>query len=154
MACQLGAAVVTDNPEILGLVGEFGEHIGMVGQLLNDMAGASRDAVGRGSDLARRKKTLPVAFALRVAREEGIQSLLDWYGGAGERMDERRVADLIHSVGGIHFAWVVARAHRQEALATLRVIRDRTGRAEVLRLRRLVPRVQVVSHAGGGDGGR
>ncbi len=64
MACQVGAAVAVDDPAILELVGDFGRHVGVVAQLLNDLAGVDPDSASRGSDLRRGKKTLPIAYAL------------------------------------------------------------------------------------------
>ena len=82
MACQVGAAVATDDPEILALLGAFGRHVGVVAQLRNDLAGIASDGAQRGTDLRRKKKTLPITYALRCAEEEGIVDILSWYHGS------------------------------------------------------------------------
>lgn len=133
-ACQVGAAVATAEQRVLELVGQLGRHVGVVAQLNNDIHG-----VVAGSDLRRRKKTLPVTYALRCAREEGIPWLLEWYASPTVSGGEEAVAAKIRELGGLDYAWVVAEAHRQEAFALLERLAAVTGRPEVAELRCLVP---------------
>lgn len=149
LACQVGAVVATDDAAVLATVGAFGMHAGTVAQILNDLAGVAPGDPRRGSDLRRRKKTLPVAFALRCAREEGIAPLLAWYGPApsatpssGPGPGEEAIARLMFDLGGHDYAAVVADAHRREARAALRRLLRLTGRAAVGDLRRLIPAVR------------
>lgn len=60
MACQVGAAIATEDRAILDLVGRFGTHVGVVAQLLNDLVDVD-PLVVRGNDLRRHKRTLPIA---------------------------------------------------------------------------------------------
>lgn len=153
MACQVGAAVATDETAVVELVGEFGTHVGVIAQLLNDLAGVEGGTAGRGTDLQRRKKTLPVAFALRCAREEGLPHVAAWYqGGPTSDADEERLAVTLRDLGALHYTWVVADAHRREALATVRRLVEATGREEVRGLRRLIPTLRA-RRAGAGGGG-
>lgn len=140
-ACQMGAACATDEPRILELVGTFGSHVGALSQLLNDIAGADEG----GSDLQRRKKTLPIAYALRCAREESLRDIAAWYGGAAgaEGAGARQLAAVIRDTGALQYAWVVADVHRREALASLAALAQASGREEVRELRRLVPSVRA-----------
>ena len=153
LACRVGALVATADPAIGAAVGAFGTHAGITAQILNDLAGAAPGTRGRGSDLRLRKKTLPVAFALRCAREEGIAPLLAWYGDgsdareAGRGQDEEEIASLIADLGGLEYAGVVADAHRREARAALRRLLRLTGRPAVGVLRHLVPAVRWQSAA-------
>lgn len=144
MACQVGAAVATDDPGVLELAGVFGKHVGMVAQLLNDLAGISPDAAQRGNDLRLKKKTLPISYALRCAEEEGIVDILSWYHGDGvmSDWDEGRLAALIRDLGAVHYTSVVADSHRREALTTLQRLGQVTGNEKLCRLRRLVPAIR------------
>ncbi|HEU4793078.1 MAG TPA: polyprenyl synthetase family protein [Nitrolancea sp.] len=144
MACQVGAAVATDDPEVLELMGAFGRHVGVVAQLLNDLAGIAPDVTQRGNDLRRKKKTLPITYALRCAKEEEIVDILSWYHGDGalSDRDEERLAALIRDLGAVHYTSVVADSHRREALATLRRLGQVTGKEKLYRLRRLVPMIR------------
>lgn len=147
MACQVGAAVAVDDPAILELVGDFGRHVGVVAQLLNDLAGVDPDSASRGSDLRRGKKTLPIAYALRCARDEGLPHIEEWFRQSARpgAADEAQLLAAIRDLGALHYTWVVADAHRREALDTLDTLAHRTGRDEVRRLSRLVPPVRLQS---------
>jgi geranylgeranyl pyrophosphate synthase len=136
LACQVGAAVATDDADVLSVVGEFGRHVGVIGQALNDVGG-----VLEGSDLRQRKKTLPVAYALRCARDEGLTPILAWYGGEASqsKLDERELSVAIRDLGALHYAGVVADAHRRRALGLVRKLARATGRAEVHQMKQLVP---------------
>jgi geranylgeranyl pyrophosphate synthase len=150
MACRVGAAVATDDLSVLSLVGIFGEHVGVVAQLLNDMGGIEPNSLNRGTDLQRRKKTLPVAYALRCAREEGIGDVLDWYqdpsaaGGLDQQAErEEALAHRMADLGALHYTWIVADAHRRDALTCVRRLECSTGLASVRHLRRLVPSLRA-----------
>ena len=139
VAFQVGAAAAVDDEDLLAKMGDFGCHVGLVAQLLNDMLDIAPD--GRGSDLRRGKKTLPVAYLLRCVREDGL--VLPFTAGDPARTpeEEEQRARLIGELGGLDYTWVVAEAHRREALALLPQMARLTGRKEVFRLRRLVPRM-------------
>jgi geranylgeranyl diphosphate synthase type I len=157
MACRVGAATATDDPALLTVVGEFGAHVGTVAQLLNDLAGID-PGQNRSTDLRRRKKTLPVAFALRCAHDEDIVALREWYArppqpcgdsGSSDR-EEQAIAELIRDLGGVQYTWLVASAHRREALAALdRLARD-FKQTRFRSLRRLVPTVRLQRVSGSG----
>ena len=144
MACQVGAAIATDDPAILRIAGEFGRHVGIVAQVLNDIAGVDPATADRGTDLRRRKKTLPVAFALRCGRQENLDSVQAWArrGGETSDRDDELMARAIRDLGGLHFGWVVAETHRREALAALDDLERGAGRAEVRELCHLIPPVK------------
>lgn len=144
MACQIGAAVATDDPGILNQVGTFGTHVGLVAQLLNDLVGVEYDSRERGSDLRRKKKTLPIAYALHCAHDEGISEILAWYQAAPplSNRDEEHLAMTLRDLGALHYTWVVADTHRRQALAIVRELAQATGREEVYGLQRLVPTVR------------
>jgi len=141
MACQIGAATATDEPVILDAVAQFGEYIGIVAQLVNDLVGVASDARRRGSDIRRRKKTLPVAFLLRCAREECLPDIVESY----ERSDsldariEQRLAEQIRDLGALHYTWVVAETHRRAALDMLNSLSHWANQEGIARLRMLIP---------------
>jgi geranylgeranyl pyrophosphate synthase len=141
MACQVGAALATDDSRILDLVGTFGRHLGVCAQLLNDLAGVDIGETETTSDLRRRKKTLPVAFLLRCARQEGLTAVLDWSRGTGPcgPYADQHIATLIHDLGGLHYTWTVADAHHREARALLGELAEVASRQEVFALERLLP---------------
>ena len=141
MACQVGAATATDDTTILSAIAEFGEHVGVVAQLMNDLVGVTSDASRRGSDLRRRKKTLPMAYLLRCAREEGLTDILEIYqrNDSLDARAEQLLAERIRDLGGLHYTWVIAETHRRAALDVVTALVQQTGRDGVTRLRALVP---------------
>lgn len=153
MACRMGATLATDNEEVLELVGMFGSHVGVIAQLLNDSAALVPNDAAHHTDIQRRKKTLPISFALHYARLQPQAELLQW----AESYDDlsptecERIAALIQELGSLHYAWVVADTHRREALATLRTLQTRVECREVWALRRLIPplRAQRTAPRGG-----
>jgi geranylgeranyl pyrophosphate synthase len=145
MACLAGAALATDDADVLALVGAFGEHVGVVAQLLNDIAGINPRHPRLSTDLALRKKTLPLCYALRCAQDEGIADLLAWASTDAPlaHAHEQQLAKEIDRLGASHYAWVVADVHRREALALVRRLVRSTRQPTVARLRRLVPTLQA-----------
>jgi geranylgeranyl pyrophosphate synthase len=140
MACRVGAIVAGEETAINEALGEFGGHVGVIAQILNDIADVSGDMIC-GSDLRLVKKTLPIAYALRCAREEQIQPLLTWARqprAVGEK-DLAAVRAAVWAVGGVHYAWVVADAHRREAIVVINALVHATGRTELRGLRHLIP---------------
>jgi geranylgeranyl pyrophosphate synthase len=122
-------------------------HIGIVAQLLNDLVGIDPESQRRATDLQRRKKTLPVAYALRCDREEHHDVLSDWCAGREQlsERDELQVMLEMRNLGAADYAWVVAEAHRREALGVLRTLLKVSRHQAVSRLRALVPVVDASS---------
>jgi geranylgeranyl pyrophosphate synthase len=141
MACRMGAALATDDEEVLELVATFGSHVGVIAQLLNDSAALIPHDAMHHTDILRRKKTLPISFALHYAREKPQAELLQWVESYGDLSPTTcaRIATAMQELGSLHYAWVVADTHRREALAALRTLQTHLGRREVWALRRLIP---------------
>lgn len=147
MACQVGAAIATDDPAVLEILRGFGVHIGVIAQLLNDLVDVDPGATTRGNDLQRRKKTLPITYALRCAAEEVTTSILHRYrsGAILSAGDEEQLVMTLRDLGALHYTWIVAEIHRREALALLPELAHLTGSNDVFGLRQLVPPVQLHS---------
>lgn len=145
MACAIGAATAMDDHVVIDAFWRFGEHVGIVAQLLNDLAGVEPGSLSRGSDIRRRKKTLPIAYALQCAREEGLIGNFAahrWHESSHPE-EEEQIAMGIRALGGLHYTWVVADAHRREALAALEALVPIIGRGAAKNLRHLVPPVPL-----------
>ena len=71
-AIEVGAMVATDDPEVVALYRRFGHHLGLAFQMADDLMGAfgtnAQTGKREGGDIAKRKKTLPVIWALQNAR--------------------------------------------------------------------------------------
>ncbi|HEY3058566.1 MAG TPA: polyprenyl synthetase family protein [Chloroflexota bacterium] len=141
MACRVGAAVATSDPRVIDAAGAFGTQFGLVAQLRNDLAGVSTDPARRKGDLRRHKKTLPVAFALRCAAEDGDDQVSAWYAPSARHTAEQEQALALRflELGAHQFTWAVADVHRRTAHAALATLAELSGRTEVTRLKRLMP---------------
>lgn len=146
LACQVGAALATDDALAIHLIGVFGRHLGTCAQLLNDIAGVDIDqAASAKSDLRQRKKTVPVAYVLACARREGLTWVMDWYltPPGSDPGAETLVATLIHDMGGLQYTWVLADSYHREARVALEALVQHTQRSEVAELARLLPSVRA-----------
>ena len=61
LSAGFGASMATDDPEVVGLFGEFGSNVLTYLQLVDDLSDACPDS-GLSTDLDQHKKTLPLVF--------------------------------------------------------------------------------------------
>jgi geranylgeranyl diphosphate synthase type I len=124
LACRLGALSAGVDTRVADLYRQFGRHLGIAFQLIDDILGIWCDEHVTGkpvrSDLRSRKKTLPVAAALSSGTAAGdeLAALLS----RSEIPDDRAVhhaANLIDAAGGRDWAEAEALRHRVSALDAL-----------------------------------
>jgi geranylgeranyl diphosphate synthase type I len=112
-ACALGAAFGGgDAEQVAGFLG-FGERLGLAFQLVDDLLGIWGDPAVTGkpvhSDLANRKKSLPVVAALNSGTSASAELAAVYHGDRPLAPDElAHVAGLVERAGGR--AWAKARA--------------------------------------------
>ena len=124
-ACALGALFSGGSPEQVTCLQGFGEQLGMAFQLVDDLLGIWGDpaVTGKptGSDLASRKKTLPVVFALSsgtsAAEELAALYRLD---RSWTHAELTRAAALVEQAGGRAWAQREADRYVLQALDSLR----------------------------------
>ena len=131
-AAMLGAALATDDDALVETAGRFGENLAVARQLLNDIAGVIPDGPP-STDIALRRKTAPIAFALAVA--EDVNPAAGRVRAALSGTPEQRALNSedirrdIQEAGGISYAWILARVHatraRQAALELSRAHPDK-----------------------------
>lgn len=132
-AASLGS-VLADAPAALTLsLADFGYHVGMAFQLVDDLLGiwgaAERTGKPVASDLASRKKSLPVVAAL-VAGGSHAERLAELYAQDGS-LSEAELAEAaaaVEAAGGR--AWAVAEAER-ETVEALEILDDLPLTAQV-----------------------
>ncbi len=124
VACELGALAAGAPAERVWQLRQFGEHLGLAFQLVDDLLGIWGDPEKTGkpvlSDLRARKKSLPVVAALN-AGNGAAGRLAELYHRAAPLDDAelRTCAGLIEEAGAL--AWAHQETHRQlqAALACL-----------------------------------
>jgi geranylgeranyl pyrophosphate synthase len=112
LIAQLGARTATDNPEVLGFLGDFGRRLAIRSQLLNDARDASPDADNRKADVRAGAHTVPLAFVASRGAPPNLndEALRQW-----EQRERQRIA----AGGGIAAARALAEAERLKALQAL-----------------------------------
>ena len=125
-ATEVGASLATSEPTVIDLYRDFGRRLGMVGQLMNDIA-AVWPGGPRKSDLQLRKKTPPIVAGLEAASrgDERAFPVARFYGGlrgdcsvAGDQ-DEDAVKWALWDCGAIQRTWEAAALERAAAHKTI-----------------------------------
>ncbi len=123
-ALALGAVAAGASAENVAALGRCGRHLGLAFQVRDDMLGIWGDVDRTGkpvaADIHRRKKSLPIVFALDRAAGDELGWLREVYG-AGEPSagDVAFVAGLLDSLGAQAYCQDEADRHRTAALSEL-----------------------------------
>ncbi|HEV8054239.1 MAG: polyprenyl synthetase family protein [Chloroflexi bacterium] len=136
---RAGAMLATDDENVVESYARFGWALGLAFQLNDDLLGIWGEEAATGkepSDLAKRKKTLPVIYAAEHAGPEDRERLSALYAMAqldGSEVGEVRA--ILERTGAHEYTRHQARRYRDEALASLDAAGVVTGDArERLRL--------------------
>lgn len=108
-ACALGALCAGADPGTADALDAFGRRTGLAFQLIDDLIGIWGDpeTTGKpvGADLAARKKSLPVVFALRSGTAAAAELAALYASGRTLSESElRRAADAVERAGGRDWA--------------------------------------------------
>ncbi|QUR69442.1 polyprenyl synthetase family protein [Mycobacterium spongiae] len=122
--CALGALSAKADDATVAALGRFGHELGLAFQFVDDLIGIWGDpgVTGKpvGSDLARRKATLPVVAALNSGSEAAIELAALYADGADmTQSDVDRAAALVELAGGRRAAQRFADERIQAAVAAL-----------------------------------
>jgi geranylgeranyl diphosphate synthase type I len=132
-AClEIGARLATDDAAIVEAYRQLGEELGLAFQIVDDILGAWGDeaVTGKpaGNDLRRKKKTLPVVFALEQEVATDEQPLRTLYQRAALTDTDVEIAlHWLEEAGARRFSKHLAQQHWQRALNTLSAIGTSTG---------------------------
>ena len=119
---EAGALLATDDEAVITRYRRFGWALGLAFQINDDLLGiwGAEQATGKEpSDVAHKKKTLPVIYAVEHAGPEDRARLLEMYSKPihGDRADRDR--EILERVGARDYTRDQARRYRDEALAEL-----------------------------------
>jgi geranylgeranyl diphosphate synthase, type I len=122
-AIEAGALLATDDDEIIRRYRGFGWALGMAFQLNDDLLGIWGDEGATGkepSDVARKKKTLPVIYAFEHAGPDDRARLAELYTRPDPSDDEvEEIVRLLERAGARDYTRTQARRYRDEALGEL-----------------------------------
>jgi geranylgeranyl diphosphate synthase, type I len=120
---EAGALLATDDDEVIARYRGFGWSLGLAFQLNDDLLGiwGAEDSTGKhASDVAHRKKTLPVIYAAEHAGPEDRARLLALYGRTSPTADEiAEIVAIVERTGAREYTRDQARHHRDLALREL-----------------------------------
>ena len=131
---RIGAVLAAAPPEIETAMADYGRHLGVAFQLVDDALDyrAKGEELGKnlGDDLAEGKPTLPVIRALAVGTPEQRALLREAIEQGGrERIAE--VAAVIDSTGGIEYTVSLARRHAASAKQAVALLPESAQRASL-----------------------
>ena len=126
-ACAMSATASHTSPENVQRAADFGKHLGMAFQLLDDALDYQGDSetLGKniGDDLAEGKLTLPLIYTLSVASsadQETIHTVI-----ATEDPEAlKTIFSLIQHYQAVEYTLTIARQHGEKALASLNAFPD------------------------------
>jgi geranylgeranyl diphosphate synthase type I len=120
---EAGALLATDDEAVIARYRAFGWALGIAFQINDDLLGiwgAEQSTGKEASDIARRKKTLPVIYAFEHAGPEDRTRLAALYGNGGpSQADVAEIVAILERTGARDYTRDQARRHRDEALAEL-----------------------------------
>jgi geranylgeranyl diphosphate synthase type I len=120
---EAGALLATDDDEVIARYRAFGWALGIAFQLNDDLLGiwgAERATGKAASDLAHRKKTLPVIYAHETAGPEDRARLEALYVAKEPSSAEvAEIVGILERTGAREYTRQQARQYRDEALAEL-----------------------------------
>ena len=124
-SAEAGAVLATDDESVITAYRRFGWALGLAFQLNDDVLGIWGDEAQTGketSDIATRKKTLPLIYALAEATgRDGrrLQEILAQSEREPTPEEVTEVLSILDRVGAQEYTRERAREHRDEALAQL-----------------------------------
>lgn len=120
-ASEIGALIARCDSDQCGRLRDYGRHLGIAFQLVDDALDYQGDseALGKnvGDDLAEGKATLPLIHAMKTAPEQaGIirDALLE---GGLEQLEP--IVKLVHQTGALDYTMARAQEHAERAIALL-----------------------------------
>lgn len=124
---SLGAYLGSKDTRLESAFHLFGRELGMAYQIRDDIMGiwGTEDSTGKSaSDIAQKKKTLPVVYALRSNNSEARQRLERLYSQQSlEGEDIALVTRILGDLGARNYAEDLAEQYYRKALAQLDAIR-------------------------------
>lgn len=134
-AAEIGAILATDDQNTIDLAAEFGEHLGIVYQLKNDIFDLW-PGHGMLSDATSGKATAPTAFSLAVGDSEaGSSAVSRVLENLRPRADDVELArEETFDSGGMHFAMIQSFAHLARSRTIAKQISARTNSEHVEKL--------------------
>lgn len=127
IATQLGAMMASHDEQQIDALREYGLHLGLAYQLIDDAIDYSQttDEAGKnvGQDLDEGKCTLPLIYAMSQSQGEDLQ-LLRSSIKAGSSENLAAILKILEATKAIEYTANVAKQHAEKAIAALAIVPD------------------------------
>jgi octaprenyl-diphosphate synthase len=127
VAAQIGAALSTDSSHYLKVMQQYGFHLGIAYQLIDDALDyrdcPEQTGKNMGNDLIEGKPTLPLIYALRQGNKSEA-ALLRKAIETGNTENLSNIIEIIESTGAIEYTANTAKHHAHKAIHILNEIPD------------------------------
>ncbi len=124
-ACEAAAVLSNSNPETRQAMKNYGYHVGMAFQLVDDVLDYSGDEqdLGKnvGDDLSEGKPTLPLIVAMREGSQQQSKVIADALR-EGDSQAIESIVEIVNSTGGLRYTEQAAKKHIQLAVEQLGVL--------------------------------
>ncbi|WP_291723561.1 polyprenyl synthetase family protein [Bernardetia sp.] len=120
--CGVGAASSGADTEIINLMKDFGEKIGIAFQIKDDLFDYGTAEVGKplGIDIKERKMTLPLIYALKNASVSDRKHIIYLVKNKNNKADKiNEVIEFVRQSGGIDYTKNVMQSYYQDAIKML-----------------------------------
>jgi len=118
-----GARSVTDDPDTIQIMKDFGENIGIAFQIRDDILDYEPDGItgkSAGNDIKERKITLPLIYSLEAASSSERRQILSIVRNKKKTKEEiSGVIQFVAGAGGLDYAESKMNMYRDKALAIL-----------------------------------
>lgn len=126
-ATRLGAVISDASPKIEKSLADYGQHLGMAFQLIDDALDytSSKDELGKnlGDDLAEGKPTLPLIYAIEKGTEEQANIVIEAIK-TGSRESFHAVYEIVKATNAINYTELRAEEEAQKAIAAISILPD------------------------------
>jgi len=125
--CSVGASAGGASKEDVAKMKEFGELVGMVFQIKDDLFDYGSDEIGKpvGIDIRERKLTLPLIHALQKASWMEKKKIIRWVKNESKKQKKlNQIVDFVKEANGIEYAEKVMNEYLDKALVVLDSFKD------------------------------
>jgi octaprenyl-diphosphate synthase len=124
---EAGAILTGCNASTQVALKQYGHHLGVAFQLMDDVLDYEGDAelIGKnlGDDLAEGKPTLPIIYALKQATSED-KILLEKAIQEGDTSQLSRIQTIIHNLGGVEYTKAQAEKEASKAIQSINFLQE------------------------------
>ena len=125
---EVAAVLSGANTVLQRALSDYGRHLGIAYQLIDDVLDYQSDPDSRGKnlgdDLAEGKPTLPLIYALRHSTADDTQRIREVIRNGGRNGGAERVMATIESSGGLQYTARLAQTEAEHALTALAALPD------------------------------